>query len=180
MSTVKKDRFSPSFRLLRVVQRAALLAALWWILTGGSLASWTVGAPAVAAAVCLSVWLPAAMPWRWSLVGLLQFVPFFVWHTVIGSVDVARRAVQPAMPLVPRLHEHRLQLPPGPARVFMINTLSLLPGTLSTEISRDTLTVHVLDATQPVAFHVSQLEQVVADLFGIELPRQRDKEFGDG
>ncbi|MDC8446111.1 MAG: Na+/H+ antiporter subunit E, partial [Nitrosomonas sp.] len=58
--------------------------------------------------------------------------------------------------------------------VFMANTVSLLPGTLSveltTEMNRGSLTVHVLDRNKSVTAELESVELRVARLFGMHLP----------
>jgi len=151
----------------RAVFRTVLFALLWWILTEGAMNSWLVGAPVVLFAVFVSgVLLPGA---SWSLPGLVRFVPFFLWHSLRGGVDVARRALQPRLPISPGLLEHRWRLPPGLPRVFMANTVSLLPGTLSAELDEECLHIHVLDETSVFAADLKVLEQRVAGVFGLDL-----------
>jgi len=94
-------------------------------------------------------------------------VPFFLVRSLLGGVDVAWRAFHPGMPIAPDLVEYPLQLPPGLARVFMADTVSLLPGTLSTEILQNCLKVHVLDGRKDVIPELEAVEQGVARIFGI-------------
>ena len=145
--------------------RAALFALMWWILTDGALDSWLIGTPAVILATLVSVVL--LPPFSWSLPGLVRFVPFFLWRSLYGGVDVARRALQPALPISPRLFDHRWRLPPGLPRVLMANTVSLLPGTLSAELDKHHLRVHVLDQTGTYAAELALIEARVAGLFGL-------------
>lgn len=154
----------------QVVLRALAFAALWVILTRESLSSWVVGVPAVAAATLASLALLPSVPWRWRLGGLLRFLPYFVVRSVLGSVDVARRALHPRLPLAPLLVEYPLRLRDGLARVFLVNTVSLLPGTLGAELHSDRLTVHALDGgVAAVSAELEFLEELVANLFGAEL-----------
>lgn len=96
----------------------------------------------------------------------LRFVPFFAYCSLKGGVDVAGRAFSPRLPLTPAMLDYSLRLPKGTARVFFANIVSLLPGTLSTDIRGDTLMVHVLDNTSPVFEQLQRLEVAVARLFG--------------
>lgn len=96
-------------------------------------------------------------------------MPFFLWRSLNGGVDVARRALQPRLPISPGLFDHRWRLPPGLPRVFMANTVSLLPGTLSAELEDDRLRVHVLDHTAAFASELTLIEARVARLVGLNL-----------
>jgi multicomponent Na+:H+ antiporter subunit E len=89
-------------------------------------------------------------------------------------VDVARRALSLHPRLRPGFVEFRTGLPPGPARVFLMNAMNLLPGTLSTGVRGDVLRVHVLDVELPTESRLRALEGRVAGLFGlpVESPPQ--------
>jgi multicomponent Na+:H+ antiporter subunit E len=100
--------------------------------------------------------------------GLLRFVPYFVVHSLRGGFDVARRALHPRLPIDPGYHDHPLRLPDGAARTFFAALVGLLPGTLGVEIREGRLRVHVLDRKMPTAGTLRELEERVADLFGVE------------
>ncbi len=147
--------------------RVAAFALVWWILTGGAVASWLVGVPAVLVATLVSMVLVPAFPW--SPIGVVCFLPFFAWHSLRGGVDVAWRAFHPQIPITPGLVEYPLRLSPGLPRVFMVNTASLLPGTLSAELGAESLIVHVLDTQKSVLSELMMVEQAVARMFAISL-----------
>ena len=147
--------------------RTLVFALLWWILTQGAVNSWLVGAPVVVLAVLASGWLLPTI--SWSLPGIVGFVPFFLWRSLYGGVDVARRALHPKLPISPVLFDYRWRLPPGLPRVFMANTVSLLPGTLSAELDKEHLRVHVLDQGGDFITELSAIEERVASLFGLSL-----------
>lgn len=146
-----------------VVSRVLLFSLLWWALTDGTAGSWWIGAPAVAGAVIISVTLvpPLGLVWR----EVMGFVPFFLWHSLKGGVDVAWRAFHPRMPITPELIEYPLRLPPGLPRVILVNTVSLLPGTLSAKLGGQVLKVHVLDSLGDFLAELEALEQRVGCMF---------------
>ena len=147
--------------------RLVLFTLIWWILTDGAMDSLPVGLPVVLIATLVSVMLMP--PLSWSLRGMVVFIPYFFWHSIRGGVDVARRAFHPQLPITPGLFEYRFRLPPGLPRVFMANTVSLLPGTLSVELDEEILLVHVLDETVAINEELNMLENRLADIFGLEL-----------
>jgi len=154
-------------RFASLVFRTVIFALLWWILTEGAPNSWLVGVPVVLLAVLASEALLPGV--SWSLHGAVRFVPFFLWHSLHGGVDVARRALHPRLPISPELFDYRWRLPPGLPRVFMANTVSLLPGTLSAEMDEEYLRVHVLDQTGNFVSGLAVVEARVARLFGLSL-----------
>lgn len=127
-------------------RRIALFAALWLILTNGEAVM--LGVAVVPAASWLSLrMLPATPPLR--LLALLATVPGFIWRSLLGGLDVARRALDPRLPLDPGWIEVVVDLPDG-GRVALGGELSLMPGTLAAGSEGRRLLVHVLDRRQDV------------------------------
>lgn len=150
-----------------IVTRSVLFTLVWWILADGVVSSWWIGVPAVLLAVISSVALLPPVPLVWY--ELLRFVPIFLMRSLLGGADVAWRAFHPGVPIAPELITYPLRLPPGLSRVFMANTVSLLPGTLSAELGENCLTVHVLDGRQDYLSELESVEQNVARMFGASL-----------
>ena len=161
-------------RFGRFAFRTVLFTLLWWILTEGAMNSWLAGALVIVFAVLASrALLPGV---SWALPGIVRFVPFFLWRSLYGGADVARRALHPRLPISPGLLDYRWRLPPGLPRVFMANTVSLLPGTLSAELDDAHLRVHVLDETGAFAAELQVVEARVAKLFGLSLIADESEE----
>jgi multicomponent Na+:H+ antiporter subunit E len=164
-------------RLLKSgLRRAVLFASLWWMLTGGDPRSWLIGVPVVLAATAAAVALNPSSRWRLSLIGLASFLPYFMWRSMAGSLDVAWRALHPGLPISPSLTQYPLGLPAdGPARVFFADIVSLLPGTLSAELHEDAATIHLLNGESPAALReLRRLERKVGALFGLRLAASHD------
>jgi multicomponent Na+:H+ antiporter subunit E len=144
-----------------------ILAALWAIIAKGNLSSWVVGLPSIIFAVI--VYQRLRLPEKTIIrAGLLPgFAAWFLWHSVLGGMDVAWRALQPKVQLEPGFLRYRLTLPPGQARVFLVNIVSLMPGTLSADIEDDVLVLHALDATKKATAEVREAELRVSALYGI-------------
>ncbi|MBK1646310.1 hypothetical protein CKO25_16980 [Thiocapsa imhoffii] len=150
-----------------VLLRLTLFILLWWSLTDGQPESWPLGGVFVLLATGLSLSLSRPVPW--SLLGFARFVPFFLWRSWRGGLDVAWRACVPRLPIAPGIMDYRLRLPPGRSRIFMTAVVSLLPGTLSAEIVRNNLIVHVLDRHAANTADLAALESRVAALFRLAL-----------
>jgi len=133
-----------SLRLTAILHRTALFSALWLALAGAAPDGVAAGVPTVAAAVWLSLRLvPARRPlalWRLAL-----HLPRFAWGSLVGGIDVSRRALSPSMPLRPGWRAVPVALPDG-GRVALGTELSLMPGTLAAGCDAgERLLVHVLD-----------------------------------
>lgn len=144
----------------RLMVRVLGFAGLWAILSGGE--GWVVGVPAILiATAAVPLITPAS---RWSLPGLARFIPYFLWNSLRGGVDVAARALHPGLPIDPAVLHYEMRLDSTAARVLMANAVTLLPGTLSADLQGNVLSVHVLNASSPVMDMLDTLESRVADL----------------
>jgi len=155
---------------LRLAAWLPVLAAAWWVVIEGRPGSLGVGTATVLAASAVAA---AVMPWprRWVRpLGLARFLRYFAVQSVKGGIDVAKRALSPAMPLAPGFVELTTRLPEGAARVVFADTMSLLPGTLTVDLVGDRVLVHGLDAGPGLAADARDLEVRVADLLGLPPP----------
>lgn len=169
------SRQAVQFPLRRSALVVAVCAALWSILAEGERASWVVGVPVVLLASAAALVLRPPMAAPVSARGCLAFVPYFLWRSLAGAFDVALRAIRPGVPVTPSLVTYRLRVT-GPARVFFVNALSLLPGTLAADLRGDVVTVHVLGGSVQGA-RLPDLEEYVARIFGgvvLDAPGQGD------
>ena len=155
--------------MMRLATNLIVFAWVWMLITEASADAWIIGGPVVAAAAWTAIRLAPGGRWRWSLAGFLRFVPHFARCSFLAGLDVAWRSLHPRLPIHPRLLEFDLRLPNGTARIFFMNVVNLLPGTVSADVCDDVLIVHVLDGTQPTRKLLTRLEQVVAELFSISL-----------
>jgi multicomponent Na+:H+ antiporter subunit E len=146
-----------------------LAALLWWVLAGGDAASWLVGVPVVAVAVWSAWRLRGGDAGRISLWGLLRFLPFFLWESILGGVDVTSRVLRPRMEIRPGFVSYTTALRSPAARLLFVNCISLLPGTLAADIADGELQVHTLDLENDTGQELSRLERFVAAIYGERL-----------
>jgi multicomponent Na+:H+ antiporter subunit E len=149
-----------------VAVRGALLTFAWWILAEGSWRTPVLAGAVILTALGLSVALVPAVEWRLPIRALAGFIPYFLGQSLRGGFDVARRALHPRLLIAPVFVEYQFVLSPGAARTAFIGVLSLLPGTLSVQLTAaDTMRIHVLDGASFEAARLRELEQRVALLF---------------
>lgn len=153
--------------VVQFVLRAAAFAILWWILTQGAPDSWAYGIPVVLLATLSSIALMPIPPL--SGFGLMRFVLYFLLRSLLGAVDVARRTVYPTVPIAPALIDYPMRIPPGLPQVVMINTISLLPGTLTADLSGNSARLHVLDERVNYLAEIEAVERYVAEMFRMTL-----------
>lgn len=160
---------TPAIAIRRLLGRAVVFAGVWWVIAEADAEGWLFGVPFVLLATAASLKLTPYHAWLIRPLGALRYTWFFIQQSVAGGIDVALRAVRPSLPLDPEVLRYDLRLEPEHARVLMADTISLLPGTLSSGIEGDTLTMHVLDCSLPVAESIRAVEDRVAGVFGLEL-----------
>jgi multicomponent Na+:H+ antiporter subunit E len=144
---------------------AALPAGLWWLLSGGSWSSWIVGIPAVLASSWAIHHLHTARSRSISISGLISFIPVFLWGSLRGGFDVATRTLTPSMRIRPGFVIYPIRLQGDAARMFFINCVSLLPGTLAADFNDNQLTVHMLDDSIDPGDELQRLEQAVQRIY---------------
>ncbi|GEM_PF-150512 len=165
--TVADATHSPApANLLRWTARLALFALVWLVLVGTDPLSWIVGVPTVLLAAFAAARLSTLVGADPKPLRLIGFVPFFVWESILGGLDVARRVLAPRLRIDPALVSYRPRLTNPAAQVVFLDTISLLPGTLSADIRNGLVQVHALDGEPSVLAGLERLENRVARLFG--------------
>ena len=151
-------------RRRHILLALGLFAGLWWVISGGSSGSWLIGLLAVALAVWASRRLHRPSGVRISGLGLLKFAPFFLWESLRGGIDVALRTLSPRMRIEPGFLRYRTQLQSEPARILFANCVSLLPGTLASDLRQDWLEIHSLNLADDPQRELVRLERMIEQL----------------
>ena len=149
--------------LRAALPRAALLFGLWVVIDQsakpGNLAA---GALATVGATWLSLRLMPPASGQVRFLSLLVLLPRFLWQSLRAGIDVARRTLDPRLPLETGFIDYRVVLPRGSARNAFELISSLLPGSVPTAESESTIEYHCLDVAQPVAEQLAAEEQAYA------------------
>ncbi len=95
----------------------------------------------------------------------VRFFPFFLWESLRGGIDVARRTLAPRMRIQPGFTIYRTGLQQPAARVFFVDCVCLLPGTLGADLRGDQLDLHMLDARRDSLADLHRLERAVALIY---------------
>lgn len=149
------------------VARVIGFFVLWIMLTGGNPADLGTGAVTALAATWASLRLCPPGTNRVRPVALIGLTLRFLRQSVVAGVDVARRALDPRLPLHPGFVVYPVGLPRGPARNMFTTLMSLLPGTVPTgSDEKGGLLIHCLDVEQPVAAQLAAEEEVFARVIG--------------
>ncbi|MBN2465234.1 Na+/H+ antiporter subunit E [candidate division WOR-3 bacterium] len=82
-------------------------------------------------------------PVRWFW--LLVYIPVFVYMCLKANIDVALRVLSPGLLIKPGIVKIRTRLKSDIARVFLANSITLTPGTMTVEIKEDVLYIHWIE-----------------------------------
>ena len=144
---------------LPAIVRSLVFLCIWFVLYGPDLAALPVGLGAAAAATWASLRLLPPGSFHPRLGSLIVLAFRFVWQSVLAGIDVARRALEPRLPLRPGFVTYAIRMRPSPARSTFLSIASLLPGTLPTGLDETgALVVHCLDTDQPVVAQMAAEE----------------------
>lgn len=76
-----------------------------------------------------------------------KYLPVFLWEMIKANFDVAKRVVNPSLPINPGIVEIKTELKSDQAKLFLANSITLTPGTLTVDIINDIFYVHWIDVT---------------------------------
>ena len=150
------------------VVRALGFLVLWMTFTGGNRADLGAGAVAALAATGASLRLLPPGTGRLRPIALARLTLRFLRQSVVAGVDVARRALDPRLPLHPGFVVYAVGLQRGPARNMFTTMMSLLPGTVPTGPATGGLLVHCLDIEQPITAQLAAEEALFSSIVGAE------------
>jgi multicomponent Na+:H+ antiporter subunit E len=141
---------------------------LWLVIFRIDPLAFLSGVVTAAAATWISLRLLPPGTGRLRPLALARFVLRFLGQSVVAGSDVARRALDPGLPLRPGFARCPTRLAPGPLRDAFCTVASLLPGTLPAGSDPSgAFLVHCLDVGQDVPAQMAEEEaRFVAALGG--------------
>jgi multicomponent Na+:H+ antiporter subunit E len=147
--------------------RAAFFFVFWLILYGAKPSGLLVGVAAAILAAWASTRLLPPGHARLRPIALVRLVLRFPLQSIIAGIDVARRALDPRLPLRPGFVVYQPRLPSGPTRNAFCTIMGLLPGTLpSGSDEKGDLVIHCLDVGQPVIERLAAEETALQQVLG--------------
>lgn len=73
---------------------------------------------------------------------LIIYIPFFIWCMFKANIDVAYRVLHPERPIKPGIVKIETTLKTDIAKVFLANSITLTPGTMTCDIDGEHLYIH--------------------------------------
>jgi len=145
---MKQSTFSLA-RLLVLVSLAVVLAlfyAIWTHSTDpGNLSIIFLTALLVAVFFSDARKMPALTPRK--VFYSLAYILFLIKEIIKSNFDVARRVIQPVMPINPGIVPVKTKLKSPIGRMILANSITLTPGTLTVDVRDDHFYIHWIDVT---------------------------------
>jgi multicomponent Na+:H+ antiporter subunit E len=149
-----------------MLRRALVFLVLWLVLAGAGPADLPAGIVAAALATRASVRLLPPGQWGLRPIALARLALRFLYQSIVAGIDVARRAIDPRLPLHPGFVTYPVRLPPGAARNVFVTLTSLLPGTVPAGVEGEHLVYHCLDVDQPIVAQLAAEEAALSQAIG--------------
>ncbi|MEX2529974.1 MAG: Na+/H+ antiporter subunit E [Gemmatimonadota bacterium] len=158
----------PASRHARVIPSAVFIF-LFWLVLSASFHPWdlvlgavlSLGLGAAANRAFRPTEAPSLAPGQ--AVALLLYLIHLAGLITVAAFHVARRVLDPRLPIAPVTVIHHTNLSREVSRVALANSLTLTPGTLTVELEGSELRIHCLEAE--FQDQVQHLEARIARVF---------------
>ena len=85
-----------------------------------------------------------SVPTQLGLRPFTRYAPWLTKEIIRANIDVARRIIDPRLPIEPTLVMIQASQESEIGRVIMANSVTLTPGTVSVDLQADSISVHAL------------------------------------
>lgn len=158
--------------MVHAISLALVLFALWLLLSGHYV-------PLLIGLGALSVLLVVTIALRMDVVDreghpihlspkALLYWPWLGWEIVKANLDVARRILDPRLPISPIVIRLKASQKSDLGRVIYANSITLTPGTVSIDIDGEHIEVHALTREAAQALRTGDMDRRVTRFEGDE------------
>jgi len=93
---------------------------------------------------------------------IIVYIPVFLFYMLRSNIDVAYRVLHPQRPIKPGIVKIKTSLKTDIAKVFLANSITLTPGTMTCEIDGEYLYIHWIWVQTSV---MDKASKIIADPF---------------
>jgi len=133
---------------MRYIRSALFVAGVWLLLSGHYTAL-------ILSLGAVSVLIVTWFIWRMDRVDgemgvlpmrprLMYYLLWLMWQVVLSNIDLVRRIWDPALPIRPTWQRLDIKVTSTLAKTLYANSITLTPGTLTTDVREDHFMVHSL------------------------------------
>ncbi len=135
---------------MKYIILACTLILFWMLLSGHtSVLLLTLGL----ASIVLVTWLVSRMdrndnaPVRMLFsIKFVSYLGWLIWQVIITNIDVAKRIWNPSLPIKPASRKIKVNIKDPLIKTIYANSITLTPGTVTTEVGEDYFIVHALNS----------------------------------
>ena len=95
---------------------------------------------------------------------VLGYWSWLGWEIVKANIDVAKRVIDPRLPISPRLFETKTSQRTDLGQVIYANSITLTPGTVSVDLDPGVIRVHALSAEGAAEVEAGEMDRRVTAL----------------
>jgi len=77
----------------------------------------------------------------------LQYLVIFIKNLILSNIDVAKRVIDPKLPINPGIVEIKTNLKEDYKKLILANSITLTPGTITMDVQGDSMFIHWIDVT---------------------------------
>jgi len=82
---------------------------------------------------------------RFSPIVYLQYLVIFIKNLILSNIDVAKRVIDPKLPINPGIVEIKTNLKEDYKKLILANSITLTPGTITMDVQGDSMFIHWID-----------------------------------
>ncbi len=147
----------------------ACILALFWILLSGhtSILLLTLGL----VSVILVIWMVSRMdcndkaPVRMLFtIEMISYFGWLIWQVILSNIDVVRRIWDPSLSINPACRKIKVNINDSLIKTIYANSITLTPGTVTTEVGEDYFIVHALNAEGLDELEKGEMERLLSRL----------------
>ncbi|MCB1604139.1 MAG: Na+/H+ antiporter subunit E [Gammaproteobacteria bacterium] len=93
--------------------------------------------------------------------GVVAYLFYFLYALLKANLDLAKRVLSRNMHIHPQMVEIKTSMQSDLGKLFLANSITLTPGTLTVDVSDDKLLVHWIDCPEGV-----DMEKITGEIIG--------------
>ncbi len=127
----------------------AILLFLFWLALSGHYTEFLIGIGIAATLLCLAVANrmgtvdAEGVPVQLAL-GAITYIPWLIWEIIKSAWAVTQIIIDPRLPISPTMTRIRASQATSTGQSVYANSITLTPGTITTNVDGDMLTVHAI------------------------------------
>ena len=95
---------------------------------------------------------------------LVHYIVWLLGQVVVSNIDVARRIWDPKLPIQPRWEKLNTKVNSGLEKTVYANSITLTPGTLTTDVTDDHFMIHTLTPEGMESLREGEMQRRIMDM----------------